>query len=309
MKVLIAEDDVISSRALEKTISDWNYEVSIAKDGEEAWNIIKKTWDTRDEKQKTNIAILDWEMPKMDGVELCRKIRHKINEKNSNYIYIVLLTGRDKQEDIIKGLSVGADDYITKPFNPYELKVRLKNGERIVKLQDSSRKEASIDILTKHWNRKKILECLNEEIERGSRRNHPIGIILADVDHFKNINDTHGHLIGDQVLIEVVTRLNKSMRKYDQIGRYGGDEFLAVIPHCDHTQISKIAKRLLRTISREKIQTEKGPLKITVSIGGISTDNFPQASQEDFIKASDIALYLAKQKGRNRVEIATDLSD
>ncbi len=309
MKVLIAEDDIISSRALEKTISEWNYEVSVAKDGEEAWNIIKKTWDARDEKQKTNMAILDWEMPKMNGVELCRKIRHKINEKNSNYIYIVLLTGRDKQEDIIKGLSVGADDYITKPFNPYELKVRLKNGERIVELEDSRLKEASIDILTKHWNRKKILECLNEEIDRGSRRNHPTGIILADIDHFKKINDTYGHLIGDQVIIEVVTRFNKSMRKYDKIGRYGGDEFLAVIPQCNHTQIRNIAERFYRAICDKKIQTEKGPLKITVSIGGISTDNFPQASHEDFIKASDAALYLAKKKGRNHIEIATDFSD
>jgi len=308
MKVLIAEDDIISSRSLEKTITDWGYKVTAAKDGEEAWKIIEKTWHTRDDRQKINMAILDWEMPKMDGVELCRKIRYVSGEKNSNYIYIVLLTGKDDKEDIIKGLSAGADEFITKPFNPLELKVRLKNGERIIELQDSRLKEATIDSLTKHWNRRKILDFFKEEIERGSRRKHPTGVILVDIDNFKNINDTYGHLIGDHVLIEVVTRLNKSIRRYDKIGRYGGDEFLAVITHCNNADIAHIAERFRCAVSEKKIETKKGSLEITISIGGISTENFPGESEENLISASDKALYLAKQKGRNRVEIASSLS-
>jgi len=163
MNVLIAEDDIISCRALEKNLQDWGYKVIVTKNGEEAWNIIKNGG--------IRLAILDWGMPKMDGLELCHKVRNEYQPKEEKYIYIILLTGRDLEEDIITGLSAGADDYITKPFSYMELKVRIQNGERIIALQDIQLQKANMDGLTQLWNHKKILEILEEELNRNFRDN------------------------------------------------------------------------------------------------------------------------------------------
>ena len=299
MKVLIAEDEVISSRALEKSIKDWGYKTIITKNGKKAWETIKKG-DIR-------LAILDWMMPGINGVELCHKIRQEILEKKSKYIYIILLTGKNQQGDIIAGLSAGADDYITKPFSFLELKVRLQNGERIIELEDSRLKLASYDSLTKVWNRNKILEFFKEELERCRRENQSTGLIMIDIDHFKRVNDSHGHFIGDAVLIEVASRLKGSIRKYDKIGRYGGDEMFIVLPDCNLINVKIIAERLRRCVSEQKIQTEKTDLEITLSAGGISSDISPLASGDELIQASDRALYSAKEKGRNCVVILESL--
>jgi len=299
MKVLIAEDEVISSRALEKSIKDWGYKTIITKNGKNAWEAIKKG-DIR-------LAILDWMMPGINGVELCHKIRQEIQEKKSKYIYIILLTGKNQQGDIIAGLSAGADDYITKPFSFLELKVRLQNGERIIELEDSRLKLASYDSLTKVWNRNKILEFFKEELERCRRESQSTGLIMIDIDHFKKVNDSHGHFIGDAVLVEVASRLKGSIRKYDKIGRYGGDEMFIVLPDCNLINVKKIAERLRRCVSEQKIQTDKTDLEITLSAGGISSDISSLASGDELIQASDRALYSAKKKGRNCVVILESL--
>lgn len=299
MKVLIAEDEVVSRRALEKSIKDWGYETIIAKNGKEAWKVIKKD-DIR-------LAILDWMMPGMNGVELCRKIRQELQEEKSKYIYIILLTGRDQQGDIITGLSAGADDYITKPYSYLELKVRLQNGERIIELEDNRLELASYDSLTKLWNRNKILEFFKEELERCRRENQSTGLIMVDIDLFKRVNDNYGHFIGDRVLIEVSRRLKKSIRKYDKIGRYGGDEMLIVLPDCSQVNVKKIAERLRQGVSEEKIETGKVSLKVTISAGGTSSDISSLASGDDLIQISDLAMYSAKKKGRNCVVILDSL--
>lgn len=293
MKVLIAEDEAISSRALEKSIKDWGYKTVTAKNGKKAWEVIKK--------DNIRLAILDWMMPGMNGVELCRKVRQEFKEKESKYIYIILLTGRDQQGDIITGLSAGADDYITKPFSFLELKVRLQNGERIIELEDNRLKLASYDSLTKLWNRSKILEFFKEELERNRRESQSTGVIMVDIDHFKRINDSYGHFVGDTVLIEVTSRLKNSIRKYDKIGRYGGDEMLIVLPDCNLTNVKKIAERLRRSVAEKKIATDKHVLEVTLSAGGTSSDISPLASRNELIKVSDKALYSAKKKGRNCV--------
>lgn len=299
MKVLIAEDEIISCRALEKSIKDWGYETVIAKNGKKAWEFIKKD-DIR-------LAILDWMMPGMNGVELCQKIRQEFQEKKYKYIYIILLTGKDQQGDIITGLSAGADDYITKPFSFLELKVRLQNGQRIIELEDSRLKLASYDSLTKVWNRNKILEFFKEELERSRRENQSTGLIMVDIDHFKKVNDSYGHFIGDAVLIEVTFRLKKSIRKYDKIGRYGGDEMLIVLPDCGFTNVKRIAERLRQCVAEQKIQTEKAALQITISAGGTSSDISSLASGDEIIQVSDRALYSAKKKGRNCVVVLESL--
>lgn len=291
MNVLIAEDNIISCRALEKNLEDWGYKVFVTKNGEEAWDIIKNG-DIR-------LAILDWSMPKMDGLELCHKIRNEYQPKEEKYVYIILLTGRDLEEDIITGLSAGADDYITKPFSYMELKVRIQNGERIIALQDTVLQKANTDSLTQLWNHKKIMEILGEELNRNFRDNKPVGTIMIDIDNFKTINDRYGHLIGDKIILEVASRLKKNVRSYDQIGRYGGDEFLLVLPGLSDKDAKKTAERLREAVCAEKIQTKAGDINVTVSLGVSVSDNTLSLSTKKIIEESDLALYTAKSRGRN----------
>lgn len=291
MKILIAEDNVILSQNLAKNISNWGYKVVTARNGSEAWNTILKD-DIR-------LAILDWMMPGFDGITLCRKIRKELAKKKSKYIYIILLIGKNQQDDIIEGLSAGADDYMVKPANLLELKVRLMNGSRIIALEDKRIQLATTDSLTDLWNRRKIFEIFEEELDRGTREHIHIGAIMIDIDNFKQINDNFGHTTGDRVLTEVAFRLKHSLRLYDKIGRYGGDEMLIVLPNCDQNNMTVIAERLRQVICTKKIKTNAGDLNITISLGGASTQNFNEISLDKLLESSDKALYLAKRRGRN----------
>ncbi len=301
MKVLIAEDDIISSRVIEEYLNKWGYESTVLHDGKKAWETFKNNVQNirSDANRAFRIAIIDWEMPGMNGIELCKKIRDLSKDNDDIYVYIILLTGKDRQEEIIKGLSSGADDYITKPFDNMELRIRLKNAERIILTQDKERERASTDCLTQLWSRNKILDFLSEETEREGRYGEIIGLLMIDIDFFKKTNDTHGHLVGDQVLREVATRMKNSMRRYDKIGRYGGDEFIAVFPRCGKKEIKSVAERLRNSICGEKINTEDGPIEITVSIGGTCSEDINFVSAEQLVKTSDQALMNAKKKGRN----------
>jgi len=299
LKVLIAEDDRISSKILEKNINEWNYKAVVTKDGKEAWNILKENDIT--------LAIIDWMMPGISGIELCRKIR---KEKKHKYTYIILLTAKKNQEDINKGLLAGADDYVTKPFNRFELKARLQTGKRIIELENERNRLEKIlvirsqqDSLTSLWNKSMILRLLNEEISRSQREKHPIGVLMGDIDHFKKINDTYGHQIGDNVISEVASRLKKNIRLYDKIGRYGGDEFLIILPNCNSMNLGRVANRLHKSLIDTKINTEIGALQITISIGGASCEIVDETAPDNLIKSSDSALYKAKNKGRNSVVI------
>jgi two-component system cell cycle response regulator len=293
MKILIAEDDSISCQALENNLKQWGYDVISAKDGNQAWEIAR-TNDIR-------LAILDWNMPGIDGIELSRKIRNEYQLEDSKYIYIILLTGRGEQDDIIQGLSTGADDYITKPYSFVELKYRIQNGERIIKNEDKRIMIASQDNLTKLWNRNKIFNFLETELERGEQEKTQTGVVMIDIDHFKSINDSYGHLIGDEVLVEVAHRLKKTIRPYDRIGRYGGDEIFVVLPKCGNQDAKTIAKRLYDSVTKTKIPTEAGTLEINISIGCSSNEDFPQATKMQLIQASDNALLDAKKNGRDRI--------
>lgn len=299
MKILIAEDDFISCKALENNLKEWGYEVVSARDGNEAWELARAN-DIR-------LAILDWNMPGIDGIELSRKIRNEYQKEDSKYIYIILLTGRGGQDDIIQGLSTGADDYMTKPYSFVELKYRVQNGERIIKNEDKRIRLASLDNLTKLWNRNKIFDFLDTELKRGERENTPTGVVMIDIDHFKRINDRYGHLIGDEVLVEVADRLRSAIRPYDRIGRYGGDEILVVLPNCGNKEAKNIAKRLYDSVANEKIPTEVGSLKINISIGCVSNEKSLQVSRMELIQASDNALLSAKKKGRDRIILSKSL--
>ncbi len=299
MKILIAEDDFISCKALENNLKEWGYEVVSARDGNEAWELTRSN-DIR-------LAILDWNMPGIDGIELSNKIRNEYQKEDSKYIYIILLTGRGGQDDIIQGLSTGADDYMTKPYSFVELKYRVQNGERIIKNEDKRIRLASLDNLTKLWNRNKIFDVLDTELKRGERENTPTGVVMIDIDHFKRINDRYGHLIGDEVLVQVADRLKNAIRPYDSIGRYGGDEILVVLPNCANEEAKNIAKRLYDSVANEKIPTKVGSLKINISIGCASNEKFLQVSKMELIQASDNALLSAKKKGRDRIILSKSL--
>ena len=299
LKVLIAEDNVILSRNLSRNISKWGYEVITTQNGSEAWNYILK--------EDIRLAILDWMMPGIDGVNLCKKIRKELPKNKSEYIYIILLTGKNQQDDIILGLSSGADDYMIKPANLLELKVRLFNGSRIIELEDKRIQLATTDSLTNLWNRRKIFEFFEEELDRGTRENVYIGAIMIDIDNFKQINDKFGHSVGDKVLSEVASRLKHSLRRYDKIGRYGGDEMLIVLPNCGRDNVSIITERLRQVICTKEIKTTAGALIITISLGGASTQGINKISLNKMLESSDKALFMAKRKGRNCAVVTESL--
>ncbi|MBI5251032.1 MAG: diguanylate cyclase [Desulfomonile tiedjei] len=299
MRILVAEDDPITRRLLEAHLTRWEHEVIMCRDGTEAWNALM-----RDEAPR--LAILDWMMPGMDGATICRKIRQK---EQQHYIYIILLTARTQKEDLIEGLEAGADDYIAKPFDAHELRVRVRVGSRIIRLQEdlmaalaASEYQASHDVLTSLLNRKAIIEFLQRELARSHRDNTPVSLIMADLDHFKRVNDSYGHLAGDAVLKEVAHRLVTAVRPYDAIGRYGGEEFLIVCPNCDEESSWAIAERLRNLVSEAPLVTPEGSFKVTVSCG-VSTVSGSGHNTDSITRAADQALYRAKELGRNRVEL------
>jgi len=295
INVLVAEDDRISGRILERHIKGWGYKPYLAQDGEQAWEIFQNN--------PIEVAILDWMMPRVNGLELCRRIRQPKYLNHGSYVYIILLTARDEREDLLRGLSSGADDYIIKPFDPLELRARLNTGRRIIELQRLLKKQATYDALTGLLNRRSLLGRAQEEYSRRQRENKPLGLILFDVDDFKKINDTYGHQTGDAILSEVAKRLRRGLRQYDHVGRYGGDEILALLPNCDCQALQKIAERLAASIAERPILYESHTFSVSVSAGGLSTENYPSLSLQELIALSDKALYQAKRAGRNRVVI------
>jgi diguanylate cyclase (GGDEF)-like protein len=301
VRILIAEDDAISRRLLETILKKWGYDVVVAQDGVAAWSVLKQPDSPR-------LAILDWMMPGMDGIEVCHRIRERGNDVP--YVYVLLLTARIQREDLLHGMEAGADDYVTKPFDANELKVRLRAGRRILDLQEqlmsaqeALKDQAARDPLTGILNRTAIFQVLEREISRSEREVGPLSVIMVDIDHFKRFNDTYGHLAGDAVLRETVRRMSASIRNYDAIGRYGGEEFLIVLPGCDAESGRGRADRLRQTVANEAFDTSEGRIVVTCSLGVGSMAGGKFATPDDLIRCADNALYRAKGAGRNRVEI------
>lgn len=301
MRILIADDDPVSLKVLQKSVAKWDYEIVSCHNGEEAW-------ETLIEDDAPRLAIVDWVMPKMDGVTLCRKLRERTD---APYVYVILVTAKDAREDIIEGLEAGADDYLVKPFDPYELKVRVRAGARIVRLQEdliAAREDyhyqATHDPLTGLWNRTAIFEILEREMDRARRLKSPLAVIIGDLDHFKSVNDNYGHLAGDAVLREVAAVIKSSVRSYDSAGRYGGEEFIIVLPGCDRDGARSRAERMRTDIGGEPIKTAEGDFHVTVSLGVVSFDVVGPRDVDAVIRVADRALYDAKTLGRNRAVVA-----
>jgi len=293
MKILIAEDDPISRRILEANLLEWGYEVMVASDGAEALEIIQQP-------ESPNLIISDWMMPRMDGLALCREIR---NVEKSEYIYFIILTAKGEKRDIIEGLEAGADDFLSKPFNQEEMKYRIRIGERIINLERRIMELANTDPLTGLLNRRAFMERVEQEISRAQREKQPFSLVMADIDHFKSVNDTHGHQIGDLVLQRFADQLTASTRPYDLLGRYGGEEFVVCLAGVDGLQAASIAERMCRQVEAMEIMLpdDSRSIRITASFGTASYSIESESNIDLLIKRADDALYLAKNKGRNCV--------
>ncbi|MBW2109188.1 MAG: diguanylate cyclase [Deltaproteobacteria bacterium] len=299
--VLIAEDNSVSRRLLEKNLERAGHRVVSASNGREAFDLFRK--------QFCPMVITDWMMPEMDGVELCKAIRA---DQSQGYVFIVFLTSKDTKEDIITALEAGADDYLTKPFHRAELIARLKTGKRVLDLERSLKKAneeirimSITDPLTGLFNRGYLMDRLPEELNRAKRYNHPLSLVICDIDRFKNVNDTYGHLAGDEVLRRLATCLKGSVREgIDWIARYGGEEFFIVLCETELQGAMAFSERLRRTIMTDlSVVWEGHRISVTASFG---ITNFTPSTDQDIstealIKEADRCLYLAKEEGRNRV--------
>jgi two-component system, cell cycle response regulator len=301
MKILIADDSIVSRHLLEATLRKWQYEVVVACDGIEAWNELQK-------EGAPSIAILDWVMPGLTGPEVTNLVRQRGREP---YTYVLLLTSKSLKEDLIEGMEAGADDYLTKPFDQHELKVRLRAGTRIMELQaqllaarEALREQATKDFLTRVWNRSSVLEILDRELARADREVRSVGVVMLDLDRFKHINDTFGHGAGDAVLKEAARRMQVSIRSYDAVGRYGGEEFLIVLPGCDESLTFTQAERLRRSLKDGPMALGDDTYTLTGSFGAVCSSPGQRSTSEHLIKLADEALYKAKREGRDRVVYA-----
>jgi len=306
MRILIAEDSGPSRLALERVLVKWGYEVVSCLDGFAAWEQLQLPDAPR-------LAILDWMMPGHSGPEICRMLRAKGGEP---YTYLLLLTSKTLKEDLIAGMEAGADDYVTKPFDLHELNVRIRAGMRILDLQaelmearEKLREQATNDALTGLWNRRSIMEILEREQARSQREGAPIGVLMLDLDHFKLVNDRFGHLAGDEVLREAGRRLLASVRPYDGVGRFGGEEFLVVLPGCDEAGLYSRAENMRMSIAGPPVENVSDGVVVTASFG--ATVFMPQSviSASELIRVADEALYEAKRAGRNRVVLRSSLME
>lgn len=300
MEVLLVEDSPVYRKLVGTHLENWGFKLVVANDGPDAWGLLQRADCPR-------LILLDWVLPGMDGIEICRKIRQAA--KGPQYSYIIILTGKDAKKDLLEAMQAGADDYLVKPFDELELKARLMVGKRILVLQEelvaaqeSMRHAATHDSLTGLMNRGEVMETLRRELERARRGEKQVCVILGDLDRFKDINDTQGHLFGDEVLREVGRRLRAKLRVYDAVGRYGGEEFLMILPGCDAMTGIIRADDLRVHIAAKPIVSARGSRSVTLSLGVAVSTEGEAGDIETLLNRADQGLYLAKKKGRNRVE-------
>lgn len=300
MRALIAEDNPGFRQILERMLTKWGYDVVVAENGLKAWEQLQTADPPR-------LAILDWMMPGLDGVEVCRRVRELNREP---YIYILLLTARDSSEELVEGMEAGADDYLRKPVNNHELRVRLRAGRRILDLQEelvqareALRRQATRDPLTELWNRAAMFDILERELKRARRESGTVSILMADLDHFKEVNDRLGHAAGDAVLREAARRMSLCVRPYDMPCRYGGEEFLIVLPGCDLAGATIRAEEVRSALAAPPFQIPEGVLSVTCSLGVTASSGDAGFDASALLHEADEALYAAKHNGRNRVEV------
>lgn len=299
MRVLIASPDRLARRTLSALLESWGHETVATGSGNEAWSLLN-------EAEPPPLALLEWSLPGTDAAALCTCLR---NRENAPYVYVVVLYPEADAGDALAAMEAGADDVLARPLNPGLFKLRLRAAEHVITLQQDFRAsrqalqyKSTHDALTGTWNRGEVLGILEREIARGAREGSPVSVIMIDVDHFKNVNDTYGHLAGDAALREITGRILGSLRPYDTIGRYGGEEFLLVLGGCSSRNALTLAERVRELVAAEPLALVEGQVTATLSMGVATWNGSEHRDVEALLRAADAALYQAKRQGRNRVE-------
>ncbi len=308
MKILIAQEEEVWRGMLETTLAMWGHEVIATSDGAQAWQELQKEGAPK-------LAILDRTLPGMDGLAVSREVR---NRTELPYIFILLTMAKGQQQEIVEGMKAGADDFLVKPVSADELMIRVRIAKRILEFQEELRSaheaigyQTTHDPLTGLWNRTAILDALPRELARAQREGSHVALILAEVDHFKNINDTYGHQVGDAVLREAARRIRSIVRPYDTVGRYGGEEFLVIVPGCDANNVLSHAERLRTSLAGESMDisewgkftsAKEGKILVTLSLGVAAAEKMKET--EPFLHAVEAALGRAQKAGHNRTEVA-----
>lgn len=292
MDILIVDDEPITRIALCAAVEDWGFTGVLAKDGNEALDIING-------ENPPHLLIIDWSMPGITGPELCKTIRKR---SDGQFFYILMLTGREGSEAVIEAMEAGADDFVSKPFDNRVLKVRIGAGSRIVRLEQTLNQLASRDALTQCWNRRMIDEMMQNAFTEAKRNKTTYSIMLIDADHFKRVNDNFGHSAGDSALQHLVKIMHHNLREYDHVGRFGGEEFVVLLPGTDMTEAWGVAERIRSATQYSPVITgENMQVQITVSIGIAEFSDKQDEDTASLFKRADDALYVAKNGGRNRV--------
>jgi diguanylate cyclase (GGDEF)-like protein len=302
MQILVADDDLVNSTLVTNLLQSWGYQVLLAHDGNEAAALLLGSHAPR-------IALVDWTMPGQTGLEVCRKVRASAGRE---YTYLIMVTARGERGDILEGLHAGADDYLVKPIFPAELQARIEIGKRIAKLQEqllcalqNAEYQAGHDALTGLWNRGAIFEQLRTTLAQAQRRGEAVGLLLVDIDHFKTINDTHGHQLGDAAIRHTACVLRASVRSYDLVGRYGGDEFLIIAPGCGAPEVMEIGQRVVDQLAKTPLASVADLIPLGVSVGAAVVSASAPRDEQLLLAAADAALYTAKNAGRSQISVQT----
>ncbi|HTR02203.1 MAG TPA: diguanylate cyclase [Thermoanaerobaculia bacterium] len=303
MRALVADSDPDRLRLLESWLTKWGHSVTAVRNGLDAWRRLEA-------EREPTLVVVAWRMEAMPGIDVCRRLRLQPELPSA---YVLLVTeGRDA-EDLLDGLNAGADDFLFSPIDAIEMKARVRTGARIVEIeqalrasQDALRVQSTRDATTGSWNRAAILDLLQKERERARRKSGSVAVVLADVDAFRHVNETHGPPVGDEVLRETARRLSTSLRPYDAVGRYGGEEFLIVLPGSDGLGALTVAERIRESFAKRPVLTTAGPLPVTLSLGVSSEGGEAKADAGALLRAAGDALKRAQTGGRNRTALADD---
>ncbi|MER2494297.1 GGDEF domain-containing response regulator [Catenovulum sediminis] len=289
MKVLVADDDIVIQSLLKNILTDWNYHVLLAKDGLQALQLAEDNPDLQ-------LFIVDWSMPWLDGLAFCQKVK-----KRDRFAYFIMISGRSGTDNLVAAMDQGVDDFIVKPLVAEELRVRLRVGKKIIEQERRLSYLAQYDELTGIWNRRMVLQWLQNEWIRSQREKTCLSILFIDLDHFKQINDVYGHLVGDEVLRHFCTTVSQQLRPYDYFGRYGGEEFILVLPNTEIQGADVVAERIRKVVQENPLKLDaQRKLSYTVSIG-LTVKSAEDTDVKSLIQRADAATYQAKQQGRNRV--------
>jgi two-component system cell cycle response regulator len=308
-RILVVDDHPDNVEIIDARLSSRGYEIETANNGQEALDKVYAN--------PPHLILCDVMMPLIDGYEVSRRIK---SDEALPFIPIILVTARDSTQDKVEGLEAGADDYLTKPINFPELEARVRSMLRIKRLQDELdqknrelevankrlRKLSITDGLTELFNHRHVHQLLHEEFERSMRTAEPVAVAMLDLDRFKQVNDTYGHPTGDVILYETARIIRETAREIDMVGRYGGEEFIAILPNTSVEEAARFAERVRQAVESHEYRDEANQIHMTVSSGVASFPGLDVDSPELLLKRADEALYVAKESGRNRVVSASE---